>query len=197
MKNLTVSIVLAFFSVSLFCCEQPNDPQPEPTTGMRTMAGYEAAPVSNVAGMQVTNTTPDRPPVSFKFEWKLMKTATVPYNKGLNLSAPFAIVDENAGDISWGSDGGCYQAIRSWKVTRAILKIVDVKTITPAYLKTLTFTTGMVAHAPAGSYSWTDYMPIGTVIAYKTSTGANRLVVVKSVFPLILDIYHEHYYTVY
>ena len=192
MKNFLA--VTSFSLFSLFSCNNSNDPQPYSGAGTEQIA-LQSAPVSTAA-MKAGNPVTDKQPIPSVFEWKLMQTATVPMYKGLNLSSPFSIVNEDAGDISWGSDGGCYSAIKCWKVTQANLKIVDVKTISPEYLNTLSFQKSQVSHAPAGSTSWTDYMPIGTVIAYKTSLGKYRLVVVKSVYPLVLDIYYEYTYRV-
>lgn len=197
MKNLITGTVFVLLSACFFSCNNSDDPQPQPGSGKETVAGLNDASVPVTAGVLGGGQTTDRKPITTKFEWKLMKTATIPMNKGLNLSSPFAITNEDAGDISWGSDGGCYQAIKSWKVTNANLKIVDVNTVTIDYLKTLSFVKGQINYAPAGSQSWTNYMPIGTVIAYKTSLGKYRLVVVKGVFPLVLDIYYENYYMVF
>jgi hypothetical protein len=196
MRNLLSSFTVAFLSLTIFCCENANNPQPSPESATSTMAGFSAASASNTTAMQVGPKITDRPPVTTKFEWQLAKSVTMPYNKGLNLTSPFAIVNEDAGDISWGSDGGCYSAIKSWKVTNAILKIVDVKTVLPADLNALIFKKGQVAWAPVSIY-WTNYMPEGTVIAYKMSNGQYKLVVVKTRTPLVLDIYQEHYYQVY
>ncbi|MCF0074934.1 hypothetical protein LZD49_30900 [Dyadobacter sp. CY261] len=196
MKNLFVSAAFILFSLSMFSCENSNEPLPYSGSGTKNAVDYQSTPATTNA-MQVGNPITNKAPLPNGFEWKMMKTVTVPLNKGLNLSSPFSIVNEDAGDISWGSDGGCYQAIKCWKVGQVNLKIVDVKTVSPDYLKTLTFVKGQVSHAPAGSYSWTDYMPVGTVIAYKTSLGKYQLVVVKHVFPLILDIYHEDFYRIY
>lgn len=199
MKNVFMSTAILLFSFSIFSCEKPDELTPADGAKL-TMAGYQSASAQPVT-LKGGNPIPDKQPIPDKFEWKLMKTVQLPMNKGLNLTSPFDIVSETAGDISWGSDGGCYSAIRCWKVTRAILAIVDVQTVTPDYLKTLTFVSGQVAWAPgaAPGYTptWTNYMPVGTVIAYKTSLGKFRLVVVKSAFPLILDIYYENFYRVY
>lgn len=199
MKNFLASTVFIFLSFSLFSCENSNNPQPNPGSGTENTA-LQSANVSTAA-LKIGNPTPDKQPIPDRFEWKLMKTVALPMNKGLNLTSPFAIVDENAGDISWGSDGGCYSAIRCWKVTQAILGIVDFKSVTPDFLKMIPFVKGQVAWAPGAApgytSSWTNYMPVGTVIAYKTSLGKYQLVVVKSTSPLTLDIYHEYYYRIY
>jgi hypothetical protein len=197
MKNLFASTAFILLSLSLFCCNNSNDPQPKDTgSQIPTMAGYESAPVTTAA--KIGNPVTDHPPITMKFAWKLVKTAVVPLYKGLNLTAPFAIVDqEAAGDISWGSDGGCYNAIKCQKLGGENLKIVDVNTVLPDYLKTLPFKKIQAAWAPLGSTFWTNYMPNGTVLAYKTNLGKYVLVVVKTSSPLTLDIYHESYYPVY
>lgn len=194
MKNLFLSIAFVVSSLSIFSCNNSNDPQPNVSPSAENMALVSADHSS--AEFKGGNPTPDKQPTTQLFEWKLMKTVTLPMYKGLNLSSPFAIVNEDAGDISWGSDGGCYTAIKCWKVKQAILKIVDVKTVTSEYLKSLTFTQGQASWAPANS-AWPNYIPDGTVIAYKTSKGEFRLVVVNSTYPVILDIYHQNYYRVY
>ena len=199
MKSVLISTTILLLSLSIFSCDKPNELAPD-SAAKPTMAGYESTSTSPVT-LKVGNPIPDKQPIPDKFEWKFMKTVQLPMNKGLNLTSPFEIVNETNGDISWGSDGGCYSAIRCWKVTQAILAIVDVKTVTPDYLKTLTFVSGQIAWAPgaAPGYTptWTNYMPVGTVIAYKTSLGKFRIVVVKSAFPLIMDIYHENFYRIY
>lgn len=198
MKNFLASTALTLLTFFFFSCNNSNDPTPNSGSGTENMVAQSAG-ISTVA-MQA-NPIINKQPIPDKFEWKLMKTVQLPMNKGLNLSSPFDIVNESDGDISWGSDGGCYSAIRCWKVTRAILGIVDFKSVTPDFLKMLTFVNGQVAWAPgaAPGYTptWTNYMPVGTVIAYKTSLGKFRIVVVKSAFPLIMDIYHENFYRIY
>ncbi len=150
------------------------------------------------AAMQVGGTTPKRTPPSTRTEWKYVHTATVPMYKGLKLTSPFAIVGEREGDISWGSDGGCYYAINTETMPYASAGIADIQSLTPAYLNTLKFySKGGPSWAPANSTFWTNEMPVGTVLAYKTPTGKFILVKVVADQGLVLDIYHENTYTVY
>lgn len=199
MKNLLASAVFTLLTFFLFSCNNFNDPTPDSGSGSENMVAQSAgiSPVTMKGG----NPTPNKLPVPDKFEWKLMATVAVPMDKGLNLSSPFGIVNETDGDISWGTDGGCYSAIRCQKVTRLILGIVDFKAVTPDFLKLLTFTNKQVAWAPGAAPgstpTWVNYMPVGTAIAYKTSLGKFGIVVVKGTSPLRLDIYHENYYRVY
>ncbi|MEO6286859.1 MAG: hypothetical protein ABIN80_05315 [Dyadobacter sp.] len=198
MKNLFANAVFTLSTLFLFSCNNSNDPTPNGGSG--TENAVAQAGVSTITS-KVENPIINKQPIPENFEWKLMTSVQLPMNKGLNLSAPFDIVNETAGDISWGSDGGCYQALRCWKVTRAILGIVDFKSVTPGTLKALPFVKGQIAWAPgaAPGYTptWPNYMPVGTVIAYKTSLNKFRIVVVKSISPLVLDVYHENYYRVY
>lgn len=196
MNNLVTNITFALLSIFFFCCERPSEPTPQSGSGTRSMAESSTAGVS--AAMQVGGTTPKRNPPSTSTEWRYVYTATLPMYKGLKLTSPFAIVGEHEGDISWGADGGCYYAINTETMPYATVGIADVKSLTPAYLNTLQFySKGGPSWAPAGSAFWTNHMPIGTIIAYKTPIGKFILIKVMEDFPLTLEIYHENTYNVY
>ncbi|MCF0072774.1 hypothetical protein LZD49_20000 [Dyadobacter sp. CY261] len=110
MKNVLTSTTV--LSLSIFSCEKPNDVTADGGV-TPTMAGYEAVPNATTAAMQVGGTTPKRKTPVPQFNWKYVHTATVPLLKGLKLTSPFSIVDEHAGDISWGVGSNCYYAINT------------------------------------------------------------------------------------
>jgi len=194
-KNITLIFAYIILSASLICCNEAN---PEPQSAGQQEYSTEASSVPVTAAMQIGgDPTTDRPPLRTKFEWKFMTTTTLPYKKGLRLTAPFAIVNETVGDISWGNYVGCYTELKGWTMPFAELGVVDVATVTPEFLKTQKYLKGCVSTAPENSTFWENELPDGAVLAYKNSQGKNTLVVVKSTFPLVLDIYFEHYYTIY
>ena len=197
MKNLITGIAFVILSIFLICCENANDPAPLSGSLTRNMAEQTSSPVVPTA-MQVGGTTPKRNPPSTHTEWKYVHTATLPMYQGLKLTSPFAIVGEHEGDISWGRDNGCYYAINTETMPYAVAGIAAIESLTSAYLNTLKFySKGGPSWAPAGSTFWTNEMPVGTVIAYKTPTGKFFLVKVMDDVPLVLDIYHENTYVVY
>lgn len=192
MKNVLTSTAMLSLSLFILSCEKPNDLTPD-GGAMPTMAGYAATPNESTAAMQVDGRTPKQIPPFLTVTWKYVHTATVPLLKGLKLTSPFSIVDEHAGDISWGVGSNCYYAINTESMHFAIAGIQDVSKLTKEYLATLKFYTGGGANwAPAGSAFWTNYIPVGTVLAYKTPGGKYILVQVKSTDTLVLDIYHEN-----
>ncbi|TLV00305.1 hypothetical protein [Dyadobacter luticola] len=195
MKNLVLSIAYLFLSFTLFCCNDANNPQPVSAQGAQVMSEAQSGPLTSA--MQVSNPITDRPRPGSKFEWQLATTATLPYLKGMKLTAPFAIVEEAQGDISWGNYVGCYTELKAWTMPFAELGIVDVKTITPESLKTLTYYLGTVSTAPANSTFWKNELPNGAVLAYKDAKGKMTLVRIKGTSPLVMEIYKEHYYTIY
>ncbi|MCF0050674.1 hypothetical protein LXM25_11430 [Dyadobacter sp. LJ53] len=195
MKNFILTAAYVILSFFLFCCNEP-DPQPSSAQGAEYMAEAQSVPVT--AAMQIGgDPTTDRPPLRSKFEWKLMTTATLPYKKGLKLTAPFAVVNEDAGDISWGRYYGCYDELKALTMPFAELGVVDVKTVTTESLKTKTYYKSWISTAPANSTFWENEMPDGAVLAFKDSKGKFALVKIKSTYPLVLELYFEHYYTIY
>jgi hypothetical protein len=198
MRNLLASSVILLLSLSIFSCEKPNDLTPDGGPSSAT-AGYESMPNdATTVTMQVDGTTPKRKEPIPHFNWKYVYTATVPLLKGLKLTSPFSIVDEHAGDISWGVGSNCYYAINTESMHFAIAGIKDVSTLTKEYLSTLKYyIKGGANWAPAGSAFWTNYIPVGTVLVYKTPGGKYILVQVKSTDTLVLDIFHENTYIQY
>lgn len=121
--------------------------------------------------------------------FRLVQTLTLSQGKGFNLTSPFAITEEFGGDIGWGAYG-CYAALKPVKVSFSNLKIANIASITPAFLASQPFNQSPVANAPAGSTSWTNYMPEKTVISCKTAAGKYYLVEVLADNPLKVNIYH-------
>ncbi|SDG18362.1 hypothetical protein SAMN04487996_11614 [Dyadobacter soli] len=186
MKNLLKSIAMLSLSMTLFNCN--NDQEPLPGGG--ALAGEQAYGSANdrhsaLVGGGIVSHLPTQANA-----WRLTQTLTVPYEKGFNLLSPYAITAAGAGDISWGSYG-CYSALKPVKVAFHNLGIVEIHTITPASLAALPFTQGAIANAPAGSAFWTNYMPAKTIIACKTPAGKYYLIEVLGDDPLKVNIYHS------
>lgn len=184
MKNFIQSFALLTIACTLFNCSNPVEPTPSAGAGSSRYQSMQAEVVP-------TSTESD---VISKFSvdksvFRLVKTLTMPQGKGFNLLSPFAITTESGGDIGWGSYG-CYAALKPVKVSFHNLQIVDVASITPAYLNTLPFNQFPIANAPAGSAFWTNYMPAKTIIACKTSTGKYYLIEVLGDNPLAVNIFH-------
>jgi hypothetical protein len=176
--------LLAFFTVTgfLFNCSNPQEPTPAGSSGTTELKNAQPdAATLTASGSGII--------APYQSAFRLMKTLTMAQGKGFNLLSPFAITAENAGDIGWGSYG-CYAALKPVKVSFHNLKIVDIASITPAYLATLPFNQVPIANAPAGSAFWTNYMPAKTIIACKTVTGKYYLVEVLADNPLEVNIYH-------
>ncbi|MCF0065843.1 hypothetical protein MUK70_03670 [Dyadobacter chenwenxiniae] len=197
MKNVLISTAMLLLSLSIFSCEKPNELTPD-GGAISAVDAYQSAPNEATTAMQVGGTTPKRKPPISTSSWKYVHTATVPFLKGLKLTSPFSIVDEHAGDISWGSGFGCYNAINTESMHYANAGIQDVSTLTKEYLDTLKFyIKGGASWAPAGSTFWTNHIPVGTVLVYKTPGGKYILVQVKNTDTLVLDIYHENVHIQY
>jgi hypothetical protein len=177
--------VLALFTATgfLFNCSNPQEPTPAGSSGTTALQNAQ----SDAATLTASGLSGKIAPYQSAF--RLMKTLTMAQGKGFNLLSPFAITAENAGDIGWGAYG-CYAALKPVKVSFHNLEIVDVASITPAYLATLPFNQVPIANAPAGSAFWTNYMPAKTIIACKTATGKYYLVEVLADNPLAVNIYH-------
>jgi len=177
--------ILALFTVTgfLFNCSNPQEPTPAGSSGTTKLENAPSDAATLTGSGQSGIISP------YKSPFRLVKTLTMAQGKGFNLLSPFAITAENAGDIGWGPYG-CYAALKPVKVSFHNLQIVDLASITPAYLATLPFNQVPIANAPAGSTFWTNYMPAKTIIACKTVTGKYYLIEVLADNPLEVNIYH-------
>jgi hypothetical protein len=182
MKSLLKSIPIAALSLALLNCSQPDAPLPSGASGSSS-GSIEAVNVSQPHSQAVVLINPN------KSDWRLMATLTLPLQKGFNLSAPFAVTTEEAGDIGWGSYY-CYAALKPNKVTFSNLKLVAVNKVKVSDLGNASFSKLPIANAPAGSTVWTNYMPAGTVIACKKENGSYALLEVLSDNPLKVNVYH-------
>ncbi|MCF0050528.1 hypothetical protein MUK70_05810 [Dyadobacter chenwenxiniae] len=189
MKNIIKSIALLALSFTLFNCSNSNEPTPSGASQTVQKNAAANTPVEEGFSGNTGQGTMGQGPITSRYAWKLAKTLDVPTGKGFNLTSPFAITSETTGDIAW-DEYGCYYALKPLKVSFSNLKIVDVSSITPASLKNLPFNLVPIANAPAGSAFWTNYMPVKTVIACKTSTGKYYLLEVAADNPLKVNIYH-------
>ncbi|MCE7066940.1 hypothetical protein [Dyadobacter sp. CY326] len=184
MKNLIKRIALLGISCTLFNCSNTEEIQPGSGSGAAQQVQLSADGQTQEAAAGLNGLIPVN-----QTAWRVAKTLTLEQGKGFNLISPFAITSEFGGDISWGSYG-CYAALKPVKVSFHNLKIVDVSSITPLYLKTLPFNQTPIANAPEGSASWVNYMPAKTIVACKTANGKYYLVEVLSDNPLKVNIYH-------
>lgn len=183
MKKTFEFFVLFAIAGFLFNCSNPQDPTPVGSSGTTGLANAQSDAAAFAGGGLSGKIAP------YQSAFRLVKTLTTSQGTGFNLLSPFAITAENGGDIGWGAYG-CYAALKPVKVSFHNLQIVDVASITPAYLATLPFNQVPIANAPAGSAFWTNYMPAKTIIACKTAAGKYYLVEVLGDNPLAVNIYH-------
>ncbi|WP_026628960.1 hypothetical protein [Dyadobacter alkalitolerans] len=189
MKNILKTIALFSLSFTLLNCNNYNEPMPSNASERTSMNADANAKLGGGNLGDSESGTMGQGSISSRFAWKLAKTLDVPTSKGFNLTAPFAITSETTGDIAW-DEYGCYYALKPLKVSFANLKIVDISTVNYSTLKNLPFNFNPIANAPAGSAFWTNYMPVKTVIACKTSAGKYYLLEVAADNPLKVNIYH-------
>ena len=189
MKNLFNATLFILLSSTLFSCNKTEEPQPQNDPKMATMAGFRTGAEVQDNGSARVRQTPG-------YFWKPVKSTSLKLNNSLTLKSPFDQAPFPAGDFSWGTDGGCYSALKPKNVTFYNLGIVNVNDVSLEYLKTLTFNQYQISAAPVGSQSWTNYLPVKTIIACKTAAGKYFLLEVKQVvmFSAIdLDIYQGLY----
>lgn len=181
MKTLLKSLSLLVISSILFNCSN-EEPLPESNVNVTRTENPEA----NLKTTSLVDANTIQP--YNQMAWRLVKTLSVPMDKGFNISSPYAITDKGLGDISWGVSV-CYPELKPVKVAFHNLGIVDIATITPLAVSKLVFNQYIIANAPAGSASWTNYMPAKTIIACKTQTGKYYLLEIVVDNPLQINIY--------
>ena len=189
--NYPLFIALTF---GLFCCNKPEEPKPLLPEQIPTMAGMRSgAEISS----DVQDTSSFRSQVNTGYKWHFVKTVQLQLNNSLTLKSPYTQAAYPAGDISWRTDGGCYSALSPTKnVSFVSLGFVDIAAVTLQTVKALNFKPYQIAAAPEGSQTWTNYLPVNTVIACKTATGRYFLLEVKFVgiwSHIELDIYQGLY----
>ncbi|MEO6686430.1 MAG: hypothetical protein ABIN24_10705 [Dyadobacter sp.] len=192
MKNLIINALFISLSFTIFSCNESTDPQPVTPlqTAAMTNVNFTETPIAMIDPGHLPNRAPST------FNWSLVNTTKLLYGKSMKLTSPFTVAEYPAGDIGWQSDGGCYSALFPTTVTFSSLGIVNVKDITIDNLKVLTFKAYQINAAPDGSYSWTNYLPVGTVVACKTAAGKYYLLQVKTIgVPgwIELNVYHGLY----
>ncbi|WP_159471524.1 hypothetical protein [Dyadobacter sp. 3J3] len=192
MKNSIINALFISFSFTIVSCNQNSDPQPVAPIQTSQMANvsFTETPVAMIDPGHLPNRVPPA------FNWGLVNTTKLGFDKSMKLTSPFTVAAYPAGDIGWKSDGGCYSALFPTTVTFSSLGIVNIKNITIDDLKVLTFNQYQINAAPTGSYSWTNHLPVGTVVACKTATGKYYLLEVKSIgVPgwIELNVYHGLY----
>ncbi|SEI52999.1 hypothetical protein SAMN05216327_102257 [Dyadobacter sp. SG02] len=180
MKTLLKSIALLGISSLLFNCSN-EEPLPD--------NGVNAAQTENQANLRTASLADGNliQPLN-QSAWRLLKTLSVPVDKGFNVTYPFDITDKGLGDINWATSV-CYPELKPVKVSFHNLGIVDIATTTPLAVSKLAFNKGIIGWAPAGSASWTNYMPVKTIIACKTATGKYYLLEIVVDNPLKINIY--------
>lgn len=192
MKNLIISAMFVSLSLTIFSCNESTDPQPVTPIQTANMAivSFMETPTAMIDPGHLPNRVPPA------FNWGLVNTTKLGFDKSMKLTSPFTVAAYPAGDIGWTTDGGCYSALLPTTVTFSSLGIVNIKDITIDELKVLTFNAYQINAAPNGSYSWTNYLPVGTVVACKTATGKFYLLQVKTIgVPgwIELNVYHGLY----
>nr|WP_295927720.1 hypothetical protein [uncultured Dyadobacter sp.] len=181
MKTLLKSLVMLGISTLMFSCNNNEEPLPD------GVSASEAAslPSDGDAAAKTNGFTIVQPNAS---GWRLTKTLSVPMEKGFNITSPYAITDKGLGDISWGVSV-CYPDLKPVKVAFHNLGIVDIPSVKLLAVKQLVFNQYIIASAPAGSASWTNYMPAKTIIAAKTPAGKYYLLEIVTDNPLKVNIY--------
>ncbi|SKB80516.1 hypothetical protein [Dyadobacter psychrophilus] len=189
MKNIIKSIALLSLSFTLFNCNNSNEPTPYGASQTSQNSAAANTPTAEAFAGNPGQGTMGQGSINSRYAWRLAKTLDVPTGKGFNLTSPFAITSETTGDIAW-DEYGCYYALKPLKVSFSNLKFADISSITQASFKNLPFNQVPIANAPAGSAFWTNYMPVKTVIACKTSAGKYYLLEIAADNPLKVNIYH-------
>jgi len=181
MKTLLKSLALLGISSILFNC---SNEQPLPESNVN--ATQTENPSANLKTGALVDGNTIQP--YNQSAWRLAKTLSVPLDKSFNISSPYAITDKGLGDINW-SISVCYPELKPLKVSFHNLGIVDIATITPLAVSKLAFNQNIIASAPAGSASWTNYMPAQTLIACKTGANKYNLLEIVVDNPLKINIY--------
>ncbi|TKT92307.1 hypothetical protein [Dyadobacter frigoris] len=194
MKNLIIRALFISLSFTTFSCNENADPEPVTPTQTAKMGDVsftdEKTPISMIDPGHLPNRAPST------FNWGLVNTTKLGLDKSMKLTSPFTVAAYPAGDIGWKSDGGCYSALFPTTVTFSNLGIANIKDITIENLKILTFKSYQINAAPDGSYSWTNYLPVGTIVACKTAAGKYYLLEVKDIAVpgwIELNVYHGLY----
>lgn len=192
MKNLIISALFISLSFTIFSCNENTDPQPVMPAQTANMANvsFTETPIAMIDPGHLPNRVPPT------FNWDLVNTTKLGYDKSMKLTSPFTVAAYPAGDIGWTTDGGCYSALLPTTVTFSSLGIVNIKDVTIDNLKVLTFKGYQISAAPNGSYSWINYLPVGTIVACRTASGKYYLLQVKNIAVpgwIELNIYHGLY----
>lgn len=181
MKTFLKSLVLLAVACTLFNCSNE-----APMPGGNEAAAQSGNPDASLKTSALIDGNTILQPN--QMAWRLAKTLSVPIDKGFNISSPYAITEEGQGDINWGISV-CYPELRPVKVAFNNLGIVDIATLTPLAVSKLAFNQHLIANAPAGSASWTNYMPAKTIIACKAPGGKYYLLEIVVDNPLKMNIY--------
>ncbi|MCF0056283.1 hypothetical protein [Dyadobacter sp. CY356] len=192
MKNLIINALFISLLFTICSCNENTDPQPSTQTQTAKMAHVSFT--ETTSAMIDPGHLPNRVPPAFN--WDLVNTTKLGFDKSMKLTSPFTVAAYPAGDIGWQSDGGCYSALFPTTVSFKSLGIVSIKNITIEDLNNLTFNAYQINAAPNGSYSWTNYLPVGTIVACKTAKRKYYLLEVKSIgVPgfIELNVYHGLY----
>ena len=194
MKKFLNYSLLIILTITSLCCNEANEPQP--VSSATALTDIHNAGMENLVSMTDPHPIKDRMPTAYDFKWEFAQTVVLKYNKSLTLKSPFAQADYPAGDVSWRTDGGCYDALYPTNVGFANLGIVDIKSVSIDNLKAATLNNYSISSAPAGSAFWPNYLPIGTIVACKTKDGRYVLLEVKYVatnHSIELSIYNGVY----
>ena len=119
MKTLFKSLAMLGFSFFLFNCSNNEEPLP---AGNARASQAENVP-SNVEEASLSSGFTIKQPNATG--WRLVKTLSVPLEKGFNLTSPYAITEKGAGDISWGVSV-CYPDLKPVKVAFHNLGVVVI-----------------------------------------------------------------------
>ena len=163
MKNFITTFTLISLSSLLFYCTHSLTPPTLSTAEF--LAGNNSAQVTEVNSVRSENN-----PTTANFSWEPVKAAVIPFDKGLKLSAPYTLVDAQAGDVTWVTGNG-YAALNPSNVKFYNLGSASIKSITFQQLDTLDFNSNSIPASPVSSVLHPNRLPSNTIIACKTREG--------------------------
>lgn len=158
-----------------------------------TMKAYVSAPASvDVDVVQPLSTGVTNPTTALaikdtitpklkKCDWELIKTAVVPFDKGLNLSSPRFLSNYPVGDVNWISNEGAQPHLAITSIRFLQLGVNDIQRFNWEGFNTSKLTTYPTATVLQHSLLLPEQIPAQGVLAYQAEDGNYYLVKIKAV----------------
>ncbi|MHA4740246.1 hypothetical protein [Dyadobacter sp. MSC1_007] len=130
-----------------------------------------------------------------KCDWELVKTAVVPFDKGLNLSSPHFLSNYPVGDLNWISNEGLRPELPITSIRYLQLGVNDIQRFNWEGFNTSELNTYPTATVLQHHLLLPGQIPAQGVLAYQAEDGNYYLVKIKAVTwgttqALELSVYH-------